>query len=403
MYDVKKINEDLYWIGANDRRITLFENIFPVKEGVSYNSYILLDEKTVVFDTVDNSVNERFLENIAYTLNGRDLDYLIVNHLEPDHCGTIETLIAKYKGIKIVCNAKAKAMAEQYFSSINPDDFHVIKEGDELSVGRHVLTFIMAPMLHWPEVMVTYDKTSKTLFSADAFGTFGALAGRIFADEYNFETDFLDSMRRYYSNIVGKYGAQAQALLKKSTSLEINLICPLHGPIWRDNLELLLDKHQKWSTYTPEERGVVIAYASAYGNTQNAIEILAGELCTNGFKTVKIFDVSSTDTSYIVSEIFKYSHIVFAAPTYNGAIFQAMETLLHDLKLLNVQNRVVALIENGSWGPTSAKQMETIIGTMKDMTIIDEKVTIKATLKENQLDDIINIAKALSSNKIINS
>ncbi len=399
MHDVKKLNENLFWIGASDRRITLFENIFPLKEGVSYNSYILLDDKTVVFDTVDSSVNERFMENLDHALQDRTLDYLVVNHLEPDHCGTIELLLSKYQGLKIVCNAKARTMTEQFFNNMNDDDFHIVKEGDEFSTGKHTLTFFMAPMVHWPEVMVTYDKTSKTIFTADAFGTFGALSGRVFADEYDFEADFLDSARQYYSNIVGKYGAQTQALLKKVAPLEIKLLCPLHGPIWRENFAYFIDKYQKWSTHTPEEEGVVIAFASAYGNTQNAAEILAGELYENGFKKIKMFDVSASDNSYIVAEIFRYSHVVFAAPTYNGGIFQAMETLLQDLKLLNVQKKTVALIENGSWAPVSVKQMEAIISTMKDMTIIEEKLTIKSSLKEEQFEDISIMAKSLAATR----
>ena len=398
MYDVRKVQEDLYWIGANDRRIALFENIFPLYKGVSYNSYILLDEKITIFDSVDRSVSERFFENIEHLLAEKQVDYLIINHIEPDHCGTVLDLTKHYADMKIVCTAKAKAMIEQYFDIHDDERFLVVKEGDKLSTGKHELTFVAAPMVHWPEVMVTYDITTKTLFSADAFGTFNALSGSIFADEYDFEHEFLNDARRYYTNIVGKFGAQVQALLKKAAGLEIEYICPLHGPVWRENIGWFIDKYDKWSSYTPEEEGVVIAYGSIYGNTENAAEILATKLVEQGFKNVKLFDVSLYHPSYIVAEVFKYSHVVFASATYNMTIFLNMHTLLHDLKNLNVQNRTVALIENGAWAVTSGKQMLEIVSSMKNMKILENKITINATLKENQIESLKTLATELRNN-----
>ena len=395
MFDTKEISKDLYWIGANDRRIALFENIFPVQHGVSYNSYILLDEKVVIFDSVDRSISERFFENIDHLLQGRTVDYLVINHIEPDHCGTVMDLLTKFRDLKIVCTAKAVVMIKQYFDFNDDERFISVKEGDTLSTGQHEFTFVMAPMVHWPEVMVTYDITTKTLFSADAFGTFGALSGAIFADMYDFEKEYLDEARRYYSNIVGKFGPQVQALLKKAATLEIDCICPLHGPVWRENLAYWIDKYDKWSSYQPEEEGVVIAYGSIYGNTENAIEILAGKLWDKGVKKVKLFDVSQYHPSYIVAEIFKYSHVVFASPTYNMGLFLNMHTLLHDLKNLNMQNRTVALIENGAWAISSGKHMTDLVSTMKNMTILENKLTINATLRESQLEQLELLASEL--------
>ena len=395
MYDVKKIQDDLFWIGANDRRLALFENIFPIPHGVSYNSYVLLDEKVVVFDSVDRSVSERFFENLDHLLNGRAIDYLVINHIEPDHCGTVMDLITRYPELKIVCTAKAVGLIKQYFDFDQDERFMPVKEGDTLNTGKHDFTFVTAPMVHWPEVMVTYDITTKTLFSADAFGTFNALSGKIFADEYDFERDFLDEARRYYSNIVGKFGAQVQALLKKASKLDIDYICPLHGPVWRENIGWWIEKYIKWSSYQPEETGVVLAYGSIYGNTENTIEILAGKLAEKGMTNIKLMDVSFYHPSYIVGEIFKYSHVVFASPTYNTHIFLNMHTLLQDLKNLNLQNRKVALIENGAWAISSGKQMKEMVTSMKNMELIENIVTIKASMKENQIEELEALAEAL--------
>ena len=278
MHCVKQITSDMYWVGGSDRRLALFENVYPIPAGVSYNAYLVLDEQTVLFDTVDRSVSEVFFENLEYLLAGRPLDVLVVNHMEPDHCATMSELVLRYPDVKIYTNAKALAMIRNYFTFDIDSHITVVKEMDTLCTGRHTYAFVMAPMVHWPEVMVSYDTTEKILFSADAFGTFGALNGNIFADEANFETEYLDDARRYYTNIVGKYGTQVQALLKKAAKLEIAMICPLHGPVWRKHIDWFVDKYQKWSTCTPEHDDVILIYASLYGHTASAAEAAAVQI-----------------------------------------------------------------------------------------------------------------------------
>ena len=317
MHCVTNIHEDLYWLGGSDRQLAKFENVFPIPRGVSYNAYLVLDEKTVLLDTVDKAVGERFFENLEFALAGRPLDYVVVNHMEPDHCATLGELLRRWPGAQVVANAKTVPMVSQFFDCDISNRAVVVKEGDTLCTGRHTFTFLMAPMVHWPEVMVTYDAADKVLFSADAFGTFGALNGNIFADQVDFERDWLDDARRYYTNIVGKYGAQVQSLLKRAAGMEIQMICPLHGPIWRENLEWFLEKYQRWSTYTPEDRGVAIFCGSIYGHTENAAEILAARLAERGVKNISLYDVSHTDVSYLVSEAFRCSHLVLASATYN--------------------------------------------------------------------------------------
>lgn len=396
MYNTKKITNDLFWVGANDRRLSVFEGVYPIPIGVSYNSYLLMDEKTVLLDTADKAVIGQFMENVNHVLNGRTLDYLVINHMEPDHCAEIPNILDKFPYVKIVCNAKIKTMLEQFFTfKIDDEQFLIVKEGDCLKTGKHELTFVFAPMVHWPEVMVTYDKTDKILFSADAFGTFGAIDGNIFADEVDFDHRYMDEARRYYTNIVGKYGMQTQALLKKASNLEIKMLCPLHGFVWRKDLDKYIEKYQRWSTYTPEVQSVLIPYASVYGGTQNAVEILANKLADLGVKDIKIIDTSITDTSYIVSEAFKYSHIVFASTTYNNGIFVSMENLLHDIVAHNLQNRKVAFIENGSWAPNSGKLMKELVSQLKNTEIIENTVTLKSTLKENQIEELENLAKEI--------
>lgn len=396
MYCTKKIYEDLYWVGGNDRRLALFENIYPISRGVSYNSYVLLDEQTVLLDTVDRAINDLFFENLEHVLAGRTLDYVIVNHMEPDHCASLAELVLRYPEIKIVCNAKTLGIIRQFYRFDADSRALIVKEGDTLSTGKHTLTFVMAPMVHWPEVMVTYDTTDKTLFSADAFGTFGALNGNLFADEVNFETEWLDDARRYYTNIVGKYGPQVQALLKKAAGLEIRMICPLHGPIWRENIGWFLDKYQHWSSYTPEDQSVVIAAGSVYGNTMNAAEILAGMLADRGIKNIKLYDVSNTHPSVLVSEAFRCSHLVFAGSTYNNGIFTPMETVLLDLASHNLQNRTVALIENGTWAPVSGKLMRELVEKMKKTQILEPSITLRSSLKEEQLSALEALADAIA-------
>ena len=387
MYNVMQINDDVTYVGASDRKLALFEAVYPLVNGVSYNSYLVNDEKTVLLDTVDRSVSGVFFENIAHVLDGRKLDYVIVNHMEPDHAATLGELVLRYPEVKIVSNAKVVAMIKQFFDFDVDARVEVVAEGDTFSTGKHTFTFAMAPMVHWPEVMVTFDTTDGILYSADAFGTFGALAGNVFADEVDFENKWLDEARRYYTNIVGKYGPQVQMALKKALALDIKMICPLHGPIWRENIAWFVDKYNKWSTYTPEDNTVLIAYASIYGGTENAANILASELAKKGIKNIAMTDVSVTHPSYIISEAFRCSHIVFAAPTYNAGIFTPMETLLLDLAAHNLQNRTVAFIENGSWAPISAKLMGDIVAKMKNMTVLASKATLKSTVKDAQREE----------------
>ena len=397
MYNVRKVTEDIVWVGASDRRLALFENIFPIPRGVSYNSYVLLDEKTVLLDTVDASVAGQFFENLEHVLDGRKLDYLIVNHMEPDHCAMIGDLVRRYPEVQVVGNAKTFGMMKQFFGTDFAERAVTVKEGDTLATGAHTLHFVMAPMVHWPEVMVTYDEKDKVLFAADGFGTFGALNGNIFADEVDFDRDWLDDARRYYTKIVGKYGASVQALLKKASGLEIAVICPLHGPIWRENLGYILEKYQKWSTYEAEDQAVVILYATMYGNTASAADALAGRLAAKGVEKIAVYDVSNTHVSELISEIFRASHVVFAAPTYNGGIYPVMENLLADMKALAVQNKTVALMENGTWAPTTAKQMREKLAELKNVTILDTQITIKSAMAPEQEGQLEALADALAA------
>ena len=395
MHCTKKITSDLVWVGADDRRLAFFEGVYGVPEGVSYNSYLLLDEKTVLFDTVDKAVAHNFFENVAYALGGRKLDYLVVHHMEPDHAATIEDIALRYPEATIVCNAKIKDMLSRFFPTDLSGRVKLVKEGDTLSTGRHNLTFVMAPMVHWPEVMMSYDSTDGILFSADAFGSFGALNGRIFADEVDFMHDCIDEARRYYTNIVGKYGMQVQAVLKKAAGLDIKLVCPLHSFVWRQGFGDFLEKYVKWATYEPEEKGVLIAYASVYGHTENAANILAAKLCDRGVK-VKMYDTSVTAPSFILSDAFKYSHLVFAATTYNAGIFSTMSQLLHEIAEHNLQNRKIALIENGSWAPTSGGLMRKLLEGLKGTEFIGDTLTLKSALTEGQLADLDVLADAIA-------
>lgn len=392
MYNVRNITDDLYYIGCSDRRLNLFENVYPIEKGVSYNSYFLDDEKTVLFDTVDKRCSEQFFANLNHVLNGRNLDYLVVNHMEPDHCALIAEVVACHPDVKIVCNQKTSQMLAQFFDMDLEGRLHLVKEDDTLETGNHTLKFFMAPMVHWPEVMVTYDMADKILFSADAFGTFGAINGNIFADEVDFEKDYLDEARRYYTNIVGKFGVQVQALLKKAAGLEINMICPLHGLIWRENLDWYVEKYDKWSSYTPEDNTVMIAYASVYGGTENAVDLLAGELAKRGVKNIKIYNTSLTHPSVILSEAFRCSHLVFASVTYNMGIFSTMNHLIHELVAHNLQNRTIALIENGSWACCCAKLMREEFEKMKNITLLDSAVTLKSTMNNDKMEEIIALA-----------
>lgn len=399
MHCVRKINEDLYWVGAEDRRLTLFENLFPIPRGIAYNSYLIKGEKNVLLDTVDYSVGRQFLENIKYVLNGEDLDYLIINHMEPDHCSLIEELTYKYPEMKIICNNQTIRMLKQFYNFDVDSKVEIVKEGQTIKTGKHEFQFIMAPMVHWPEVMVTYDVTDKILFSADAFGSFGALNGNLFNDDTDFEKDWLPDARRYYTNIVGKYGPQVQNLLKKASNIEINMICPLHGVIWRNNLEYIIEKYDKWSRYEPEENSVLIVYSSVYGNTENVVNALSNYLGENGIKNIAVYDSSNTDVSQLVSESFKYSNIVIAATTYNLGLFPKIEEYLLDIKRLNLQNRTVSIIENSTWVPgIVTKEVKQILSEMKDMEILEKTYSIKSSSKDFEYENIKNIGDEIINN-----
>ena len=387
MFCVRKVTEDLYWVGGNDRRLALFENIHPISKGVSYNSYLLLDEKTVLFDTVDWSISRQFLENVQAVLNGRTLDYLVVNHMEPDHGAAIEEIILRYPDVKIISTEKSFLLMRQFGFDID-GRIEEVAEGDTKSFGKHEVTFVAAPMVHWPEAMVTFDSTNGVLFSADAFGSFGALDGKLFNDEVNFDCDWIDEARRYYTNIVGKYGPHVQALLKKAGGIDIKIICPLHGPVWRTDLGYFLDKYDKWSRYEPEEKAVMIVYASMYGNTESAVNSLATKFVEKGMKNVVMYDVSSTHVSNLISETFRVSHIVLASVTYNLGIYPPMHNYLMDMKALNLQKRTFAIIENGSWACKSGNLMREFLYGMRDMTVLDDKVTLVSSMKEDNIQDM---------------
>lgn len=398
MYCVRNVTEDLYWIGANDRRLSLFENIHPIPEGVSYNSYVLTDEHTVLFDTIDWSACRQFLENLEHVLAGRDLDYMVINHLEPDHGASIEEVLIRYPSVKIISTEKAFMLMRQFGFHIDGHELIEVKEGDTYTFGSHTVTFVAAPMVHWPEAMVTFDVTSGVLFAADAFGSFGSLDGKLFNDEVNFDRDWIDHARRYYTNIVGKYGPHVQLLLKKAGGIvdQIRYICPLHGPVWRSDFGYLIDKYNHWSTYEPEEKGVMIAYASMYGNTEAAAGALAAKLCEKGMTNVAMYDVSNTHVSYLISETFRLSHVVLASVTYNLGIYPVMHNYLMDMKALNLQNRTFAIIENGSWACKSGDLMEKFIQEeLKNMTVLSQRLSLASALKADKATELDQLADAV--------
>ena len=386
MYDMK-ISDSVVYIGVNDKTIDLFESQYVVPNGVSYNSYVILDEKVTLMDTVDQRATKEWLENLDAVLEGRTIDYLVVSHMEPDHAANAKTLIDKFPNMKIVGNAKTFAMMSQFFDVDLTGRSVVVKEGDTLNLGAHTLQFIMAPMVHWPEVMVTYEQSEKILFSADGFGKFGAL---------DVEESWACEARRYYFNIVGKYGAQVQALLKKAATLDIKMICPLHGPILKENLAFYIDKYNTWSSYEPEDEGVFVAYASIHGNTAEAAKEFVEMLRKNGAEKVVIADLSREDMAEAVEDAFRYSKLVVAAASYDAGVFPCMEDFLHHLKAKNYQKRTVGIIENGSWAPSAAKQMKAILEGMKNITICEPVVTIKSTLNETSRKAMEELAKELA-------
>lgn len=398
MYSVRNVTEDLFWVGANDHRLALFENAYPIPRGVSYNSYLLTDEKTALFDTVDWSSCRQLLENMDHVLAGRPLDYLVINHLEPDHAASIEEILLRWPKVTVISNEKAFMLMRQFGFHVDEHEIIQVAEGDTFSFGKHTVTFVFAPMVHWPEVMVTFDTTNGVLFSADAFGTFGALDGKLFADEVNFDRDWLDDARRYLTNIVGKYGPHIQLLLKKAGGIldQIKYICPLHGPVWRKDLMYFIKKYDLWSRYEPEEKGVLVVYASMYGNTESAAQALAARLCDKGMTHVALYDVSSTDVSQLISESFKYSHMVLASVTYNLGIYPAMHNFLMDMKALNVQNRTVAIMENGSWAVKSGDLMQKFLSEeMKNMTVLNERVSMASSLGADKETELETLADAI--------
>jgi hypothetical protein len=390
MHCVRKVTEDLFWVGGNDKRLHLFENIHPIEDGVSYNSYLLLDEKTVLFDTADWSVGRQFIENVEYVLDGRKLDYMVINHMEPDHCASMEEIILRYPDVKIVSTEKALMLMHQFNYTVD-ENFIQVAEGDTMSFGKHNVVFVEAPMVHWPEAMVTFDTTDGVLFSADAFGSFKSLDGALFADEVDFDGEWINEARRYYTNIVGKYGPEVMDLLKKAQTIDIKIICPLHGPVWRKDIGYILDKYIHWATYTPEEKGVLLCYASMYGNTENAAHILATKLHEKGMHKVHMYDVSKTHVSYLIGEAFKYSHLALLSVTYNLNVFPAMDNFVQDMKRLNLQKRVVAVVENGSWAPQASVLINETLDEMKQMTVLNEEVSVLSSVSkmtESELDSL---------------
>ncbi len=379
------ITKDIRYIGVDDKDLDLFEGQYIIPNGIAYNSYLILDDKIAVMDTVDQRKQDEFLANLERELGGRTPDYLVVSHVEPDHASSIKAVVEKYPQIQLVGNAKTFPMLSLYFD-LDLSNAITVKEGDTLDLGHHKLTFVMAPMVHWPEVMVTYDSLDKVLFSADGFGKFGALD----ADE-----DWDCEARRYYFNIVGKFGAQVQALLKKAAALDIQVICPLHGPILKETIGHVLEKYQIWSSYGVESEGVFIAYSSLHGNTAKAAEVLASILKDKGCPKVAITDLAREDMAEALEDAFRYGKVVLAASSYNGGVAPFMEDFLHHLKAKNYQKRTVGLVENGSWGPTAARTMKGVLETMKDITLVEPVVTIKGAVKESDKAALEALAEAI--------
>ena len=392
---VRSVTDDIYYVGVSDRRIQLFENVYPIPRGVAYNSYVILDEKTALIDTVDRSVTGQFFENLTAVLDGRDLDYLVVNHMEPDHSSAISEVLVRYPGARVVCTEQAAAILNQFFACDISDRAIYAAEGDTLNLGKHTLTFVHAPMVHWPEVMMSFDDVSGALFSADAFGSFGALNGNLFADEVDFEKDWLPDARRYYCNIVGKYGAQVQAVLQKAAGVPIQMLCPTHGPVWRENLEWILEKYDRWSSYTPEDQAVMVVYGSVYGGTESAANAVAAMLSQKGIADVRVYDVSKTHVSELIAEAFRCSHIVLASITYNMGVFTPMKNFLLDLEAHNLQNRSFSLLENGSWSPAAGKQMQSILDRLSGTSYTGRIVTILSSPSSEDYKALATMAEAI--------
>lgn len=399
MSNVQNVTENIYWVGGSDRRLALFENLFPLENGITYNAYLIMDEKTALLDTVDCAVTHQFFDNLETALDGRALDYLVVTHMEPDHCANIKELCRRWPDVKIVGNATTFRFIGQFFGMELEGRTVEVKEGDELALGRHRLHFVMAPMVHWPEVMFCWESTESILFSADAFGTFGGYAGNLFSDELDYETLYMAEARRYYTNIVGKFGPQVLAVCKKLEGKTPRLICSLHGPVLRgDTIGILMEKYLLWAAYKPEKPGVVVAYASMYGNTEAVAHRLADLLAEKGVRDIHMYDVSKTHYSDIIAEIFKYGTLVLAAPTYNLHLHNSMDVLLRDIAALNIQNRDVAIIGNGSWAPMAHTILhKTLEEDTKDMRLVAPPMLIRSAMKPEQAAELEDMAEKLAA------
>ncbi len=395
MFKPKLVTSDTFYVGCSERDKFLFENVYPLEKGVSYNSYLILDEKTCLLDSVDKKVSKQFLARVKDTLNGRNLDYLIIDHMEPDHSATLFEIIRLYPDVTVVLNEQILEMFKNFNNGFTPKNIKVVNEFDTLSLGRHVLTFVFAPMVHWPEVMMTYDTYTKALFSADAFGMFGALSGNIFADQYEFEREFLDEARRYLVNIVGKFGIQIQQVLKKAQTIEINMLCPLHGPIWRQELNKIIGLYDMWSRYQPEVNGVLIVVGSVYGHMLEVADKMADELSELGVKDIAIYDVAQTDKSYLVSEAFKYSHILIMSSTYNMGIFTPMEEFLMDLVYHKLESRKFSVIEGGTWSPNSGSLILEIMNKLDNFQQVGDLLTIRSAYQDKDEEMLNGLAKQI--------
>ncbi len=394
--NVVPIRDGIYWIGGDDRTASIFEGAFPIPEGVSYNSYVIIDGKTCLLDSCDASIASKFWRNLRTVLDGRPLDYFVINHMEPDHGACITQVLETWPDVTVIGNTKTFDMLQNFYH-IDPVNKMVVSEGDELQVGSHTLRFYFAVMVHWPEVMFTYDVGERMLFSADAFGTFRALSGALYADETDFDREYLEEARRYYSNIVGKYGSKVQAVFKKLEGVPIDMICPLHGPIWRKDIGYILGKYDLWSRYEPEDKGVVIAYTSMYGNTAAVADRLALLLKERGVSNVTMYDVTRTHPSYVVSDAFRFTNIVLAAPTYNNALHPTMSSVIEDMENMAVQNRRYSIIGNGSWAPQSPRIMEERMSKLKDMTKVGETFVIKSSMRDDQLPELEKLADDIAA------
>lgn len=401
MYYPRIINDDIYYIGESDRRLSLFENMFELPKGVAYNSYIIMDEKTALLDGIDESVSERYYENVRAVLNGRDLDYLIVNHVEPDHCSSINNILREYPNAIMVITDKGLNMMHQFYHLEYEDRVMIVGEGDQLKLGKHHLQFVMAPNVHWPEVMMTYDLTDDILFSADAFGAFGAIEGHLFVDQVNYERDWLSEARRYYINIVGRQGASALRVFKKIGDLNLNIktICPLHGLVFRkpEDIAMIMDKYTKWASYQAEEQGIVLVCASMYGNSQNLNDVLAGMLADRGIPNIRVYDISKTPVSEVISDLFRFSHAIFTCLTYNTELYPGMDALMRELTMLNYANRKIAYLESQSWGGRALKIAQDIFTKSKNLEEVAEPFKIKSSAAPEQLPDLEKFADEIAA------